>query len=341
MGARILVADDSVTIQKVVELTFSKEDFQLIPARSGEEAIRKAKEMRPDLMLIDTVMPDKSGYEVCRILRADPLLKDVPVIFLPGTFEAFDRAEAMMVGADDFVTKPFESQMLVSKVKQLLFAKRAAAVEAAPRLPEPPKEEVTEAEFWQLLELAEEAPQAAAEPEVEEITPIQELALEGIASEEPLAALEIPPETLAPEPTAQPEEVFALEALEPSPASAPPEAPLLEEAPPVQEVVLPKAVLQEPVTSLVESAAEAAAERVAERLSRGVAETAERAAAQLSQEAVEVTEKVAEKLRQEVVERLVERIERIVWEVVPDLAEVLIRKEIERIRAAVEGKRPL
>ncbi|MFN3476221.1 MAG: PleD family two-component system response regulator [Candidatus Methylomirabilales bacterium] len=337
MEARILVADDSITIQKVVELTFSKENFELIPARSGEEAIRKAKEMRPDLMLIDTVMPDKSGYEVCRILRADPLLKDVPVIFLPGTFEAFDRAEAIMVGANDFVTKPFESQVLISKVKQLLFAKRAAAVEAAPKPHEPLKEEVTEAEFWQLLELAGEVPQGAAEPKVEEPTPLQELALEEITSEEPLAALEIPQETLAPEPMAQPEELFALEALEPSPT--PPEVPLLEEVPPVQEVVLPEAALQEPATGVVEAAAEAAAERVAERLSREVVETAERAAAQLSQEAVEVTEKVAEKLRQEIVERLVERIERIVWEVVPDLAEVLIRKEIERIKAAVEGKR--
>ena len=341
MGARILVADDSVTIQKVVELTFSKEDFELIPARSGEEAIRKARELRPDLMLIDTVMPDKSGYEVCRVLRTDPLLKDVPVIFLPGTFEAFDRAEALRVGADDFVTKPFESQMLISKVRQLLFAKRAVAVEAAPKLPELPREEVTEAEFWRLLELAEEAPQAAAEPEVEELTPLQELALEEIASEEPLAVLEVPPEALGPEPTPEAEELFALETLAPSPASAPPGAPLIEAAPPVQEVVLPETALQEPATSLVESAAEAAAEQVAERLSREVVEAAERAAARLGQEAVEVTEKVAERLRQEVVERLVERIERIVWEVVPDLAEVLIRKEIERIRAAVEGKRPL
>ena len=72
MAARILVADDSVTIQKVVELTFSKEDFVLVQARSGEEAIRKAKEERPDLVLLDLVMPDKNGYEVCAALRAEP-----------------------------------------------------------------------------------------------------------------------------------------------------------------------------------------------------------------------------------------------------------------------------
>lgn len=135
MGARILVADDSVTIQKVVELTFSKEDFQIVPARSGEEAIRKAHEVRPDLMLIDLVMPDKSGYEVCETLRKDPILKDVPIILLTGTFEAFDKNEGARVGANDFVTKPFESQILIGKVKQLLFARSMAA---PPRPVSPP-----------------------------------------------------------------------------------------------------------------------------------------------------------------------------------------------------------
>ncbi len=135
MGSRILVADDSVTIQKVVELTFSKEDFQIVPARSGAEAIRKAREVRPDLMLIDLVMPDKSGYEVCETLRKDPLLKDVPIILLTGTFDAFDKNEGARVGANDFVTKPFESQNLISKVKQLLFT---SSIGALPRPVGPP-----------------------------------------------------------------------------------------------------------------------------------------------------------------------------------------------------------
>ena len=82
MGARILVADDSVTIQKVVELTFSKEDFVLTQARNGEEAIRKAKEMRPDLVLLDLVMPDMNGYDVCAALRTEPALRSVPIILL-------------------------------------------------------------------------------------------------------------------------------------------------------------------------------------------------------------------------------------------------------------------
>ena len=138
MAPRILVADDSVTIQKVVELTFSKENFTLLQARSGEDAIHKAKEERPDLILLDLVMPDKNGYEVCAALRAEPMLKAVPIILLTGTFEAFDRDRAVQVGANDFVTKPFESQQLISKVRQQLFGRTvdagpSAAPAAAPR----------------------------------------------------------------------------------------------------------------------------------------------------------------------------------------------------------------
>jgi CheY-like chemotaxis protein len=144
MAARILVADDSVTMQKVVELTFSKEDVVLVQARSGDEAIRKAKEVRPDLVLLDLVMPDKNGYQVCAALRTEPTLRTVPIILLTGTFEPFDREQGIRAGANDFVTKPFESQVLISKVKQLLFSKTvemAAPVGAgktvSPGLPRP------------------------------------------------------------------------------------------------------------------------------------------------------------------------------------------------------------
>jgi CheY-like chemotaxis protein len=127
MSARILVVDDSVTIQKVVELTFSKENFTLTQARSGEEAIRKAKEVRPDLVLLDLVMPDMNGYDVCAVLRAEPALRNMPIILLAGTFESFDQQRGMQAGANDFVTKPFESQVLIGKVKQCLFAKAMEA----------------------------------------------------------------------------------------------------------------------------------------------------------------------------------------------------------------------
>jgi len=168
MGARILVADDSVTIQKVVELTFSREDFELIAARSGEEAIRKAREYLPDLVILDTSMPDKSGYEVCRILKADLPLKDVPVIFFPNTFEAFDKEEAFRAGADDFITKPFESQVLIGKVKHLLSSRAAMRAEAAPS---------------QVLELLEEQELPLKEVVLEEAPAPSETPLEAFATE--------------------------------------------------------------------------------------------------------------------------------------------------------------
>jgi CheY-like chemotaxis protein len=122
MGAKILVADDSKTIQTAIRLTFSREDVELIPAESGEEAIRKARELGPDLMLIDTVMSDTSGYEICRALKADPAMRDVPVILLASSFEEDSGSKGRAVEASAIVTKPFDSQMLIDKVKQLLDA---------------------------------------------------------------------------------------------------------------------------------------------------------------------------------------------------------------------------
>jgi len=142
MTPRILVADDSATIQKVVELTFSKEDFQIIKAMNGVEAMAKAKESRPDVILLDVFMPDKSGYEVCESLRGDPQLKDIPIILLVGAFETFDREQSVRSGADDYVTKPFESKQLIAKVKQHLFARTAkqASGRAEPEVEAPKRE---------------------------------------------------------------------------------------------------------------------------------------------------------------------------------------------------------
>jgi CheY-like chemotaxis protein len=123
MGAKILVADDSKTVQTAVRLTFSREDVELILAESGEEAIQKARELGPDLMLIDTAMPDTSGYEICRALKADPAMRDIPVILLAGSSEEDSGSKGRAVEASDIVIKPFESQMLIAKVKQLLDAR--------------------------------------------------------------------------------------------------------------------------------------------------------------------------------------------------------------------------
>lgn len=128
MPKTLLLADDSVTIQKVVGISFASEDIRLVTVDNGTSAVAKAKEVRPDIVLADVVMPGLSGYEVCRQIKADPNLRHVPVLLLTGTFEAFDEAKAREVGSDGHITKPFEAQALVDLVN----ARLAAAVSPAP-----------------------------------------------------------------------------------------------------------------------------------------------------------------------------------------------------------------
>ena len=120
MPKTLLLADDSVTIQKVVGISFANEDVVLVTVDNGDDAVLRAREMRPDLVLADVAMPGKDGYQVCEAIKADPQLRHVPVLLLSGTFESFDEARARHVGADGHITKPFEAQALVDRVNELL-----------------------------------------------------------------------------------------------------------------------------------------------------------------------------------------------------------------------------
>ncbi len=117
---KILLADDSITIQKVVELTFSDADYQVICVSNGAQALKKVAEVRPNVVLLDVIMPEKNGYEVCEQLKRSPGTAGIPVLLLTGTFEPFDRKRAELAGADGHLTKPFESQVLVAKVEELI-----------------------------------------------------------------------------------------------------------------------------------------------------------------------------------------------------------------------------
>src|SRR5688572_5222068 len=100
MPKNLLLADDSATIRKMVAITFANEDIKVTSVDNGEDAIAKAREMKPDIVLADVVMPRKNGYEVCEALKNDPNLKHIPVLLLTGTFEAFDEARARAARAD-------------------------------------------------------------------------------------------------------------------------------------------------------------------------------------------------------------------------------------------------
>ncbi|MEZ4330714.1 MAG: response regulator [Myxococcota bacterium] len=131
MSKTLLLADDSVVIQKLVGLSFANEDVEIVSTDNGDDALIRAREVRPDVVLADVVMPGKSGYEVCEAIKQDATLAHVPVLLLTGTFEAFDEARATSVGADGHITKPFEAQALVERVKTVM--RSAARPAPAPR----------------------------------------------------------------------------------------------------------------------------------------------------------------------------------------------------------------
>ena len=121
---RILLADDSITIQKVVNLTFADEGIEVVAVGDGDAAMQKFVEAVPDLVMVDVNMPGVDGYHICEMIKQDEETQHIPVILLVGSFEPFDEAEARRVGADDFLTKPFQSiRQLVNKVSDLLNGK--------------------------------------------------------------------------------------------------------------------------------------------------------------------------------------------------------------------------
>ena len=142
-GRKLLLADDSITIQKVVALTFADEGVEVVTVSDGREAIEKLQETIPDIVLADVFMPEVNGYEVCMYIKQDAKLKHIPVMLLVGSFEPFDEAEARRVGADDILTKPFQSiRRLIDKVGGLVGSKRAneATTAELPHVQEEPAE---------------------------------------------------------------------------------------------------------------------------------------------------------------------------------------------------------
>jgi len=129
MSINLLLADDSITIQKVIGIIFGGEEYSLTVVDNGKTAIEKARELNPDVLLIDALMPGMNGYEVCEAVRATPTLATKPILILTGSFEPFDEERAKKCGADDFLAKPFESQQILNKVRELaqLGASRAGS----------------------------------------------------------------------------------------------------------------------------------------------------------------------------------------------------------------------
>ncbi len=120
MSKKLLLADDSVTIQKVVGLVFANGDYDLQCVSNGDAAFEKISFERPDIVLADVNMPGKNGFELCSAIKNNPASSKVPVLLLVGAFEPFDEDQARSAGADGWIVKPFDSQDLIDEVEGLL-----------------------------------------------------------------------------------------------------------------------------------------------------------------------------------------------------------------------------
>jgi CheY-like chemotaxis protein len=131
----LLLADDSVTIQRVIDLTFADEDIDVVAVGDGDQAIARIEASPPDIILADIGMPGKSGYEVAQYVKQSPRLSHIPVLLLTGAFEPVDQPRAAAAGCEGVMVKPFEPQLVIGRVKELLAKSRVAPAQTPAQTP--------------------------------------------------------------------------------------------------------------------------------------------------------------------------------------------------------------
>lgn len=118
-GKKILIADDEPDILEIIQYNLSREGYDVVTAKDGDDALAKAKASQPQLIVLDIMMPKKNGVEVCEILRAQPAFKDTLIIFLTALNDESSHIKGLETGADDYVSKPISPKVLVSRVNAL------------------------------------------------------------------------------------------------------------------------------------------------------------------------------------------------------------------------------
>lgn len=324
----ILFVDDSATMRTIAEKTFSAEPFDVVAVPSGQAAIAKFKEVRPNVVLVDAGMAGVNGYDVCKAIREDAAAGKTPVIIMSGVSTPYDENRGRDVGATEYVKKPFDTVKLIERVVELTRSASAAdEIEAIPLQPKAAPAPAAVKPFSSpILPTAPRAPvrpmgvpagapKAAAQSTIKET---MEFGRSIGAAATPVgtprtAAPEIKPIEIDAPPRAEAAEFQvgtlaelaqmdaagrqirrapAEDAIELKPAVA---APMTEPSP--------------PATAVIGEKARAAAERVAAEVGAGLTPDQVAALQRLSAEVIE----------------------RIVWEVVPDLAEAIIREQIEKL----------
>jgi DNA-binding response OmpR family regulator len=117
---RILVVDDEPNVVRTLTYVLKKEGYEVSSAVNGEEALARVRELKPSLMFLDVMMPKKNGYEVCQELKNDSSFSDIHIVMLSAKGQESDKAKALSMGANEFMTKPFSPLGVIGRVKELL-----------------------------------------------------------------------------------------------------------------------------------------------------------------------------------------------------------------------------
>jgi len=364
----LLLADDSVTIQRVIELTFADEDIKVVAVSDGDQAIAKLDAAPPDIdiVLADIGMPGKNGYEVAEYVKQSPRLAHIPVILLTGAFEPVDQAKADAAGCDGVLAKPFEPQLVIGRVKELL-ARPARPPVSPDANVAPPPAPGTEGWAKSLVDprLAAGNVPAASAAKLDDYFDRLDAAFAGLSTGSPpgppkagASTSKVPDELdwfgsqLNPPPAVESREISMPPATpstlpdlplsygslqadfnrEIAPRTSPQFPPPLVSAPPPAPAAVPPPAAPPPLPPLADAfAALLAAEQSVPVPSAAPAWPAARA------EGSGVTDDLVEQVTRRVLERLSDRVVReTAAELVSAIAERLVREEIERIKASIE-----
>ena len=123
----ILLVDDSPTVRKIVKVTLTKIGYRVIMAEDGLEALAKIEDEKPDLILLDIIMPHLDGYQVCSLIKKNPHYKHVPVVMLSGKDGFFDKVRGRLAGSTDYITKPFQPHVVTETVEKYLKSEKVAS----------------------------------------------------------------------------------------------------------------------------------------------------------------------------------------------------------------------
>lgn len=130
--ARVLVVDDEPDLVRILEFGLKAAGYQVEVASDGQEGLKKARELKPDIILLDLMLPKLDGYKVCRLLKFDERYKHIPIMILSARTQEGDQALAHEMGANQFITKPYDFQEILEQVAGLIRASAAARPEMRP-----------------------------------------------------------------------------------------------------------------------------------------------------------------------------------------------------------------